>query len=214
MRSQNLVSMFVSVALAACASKPTTPATPPPTAATTLELGEMTIFDGANAMFKVHANGSTEMGMHKGSMAIEPGKTASTDSLPIVWEPGPTLHADGTIDGKTGPVAKINFESGGTIVELKTNKTLPITVADDKLTITNNGTSVSAQLAADGNLTVLNPPEGSKKMEIRVEGADTPGKRRTMLALLGLLFAPGEVKVESMTKSGGEETTVPPINSN
>ena len=213
MRTHDLVSILASVALAACASKPTTPATPPP-AATTLELGEMTIFDGANAMFKIHANGSTEMGTHKGSMAIEPGKTASSDSLPIVWEPGPTLHADGTIDGKTGPVAKVNFDAGGTIVELKTNKTLPITVADDKLTITNNGTSVSAQLAADGNLTVLNPPEGSKKMQIRIEGADTPGKRRTMLALIGLLFAPGEVKVESTTTEVHDTTTVPPMNSN
>ena len=164
------------------------------------------MFDGPNAMFKIHANGSTEMGAHKGSMTIEPGKTASSDSLPVVWEPGPTLHTDGTIDGKTGPVAKVNFDAGGTIVELKTNTKLPITVVDDKVTITNNGTSVSAQLGADGTLTFLNAPEGSKEMHIRIEGADTPGKRRTMLALLGLLFAPGKV---ATVEQGSSVQTVP-----
>src|SRR5450432_3388775 len=149
---------FISVVVA-CGGKPSHETTTPPPATTSqLELGEITVFDGANAMFKIHANGTTEMGTHKGSMEIKPGQTASTDSLPISWEPGPTLHADGTIDAQGAPVAKLNAD--GSIMELKTNTALPVKVADDKVTITDSkGTSVSAQLGSDGKLTIINAPD-------------------------------------------------------
>lgn len=188
---------FISVVVA-CGGKPSpeSTTTPPATTAAQLELGEITVFDGPNAMFKIHANGTTEMGAHKGGMEIKPGQTASTDSLPIVWEAGPTLHADGTIDAKGAPVAKLNAD--GSIMELKTNTALPVKVADDKVTIIDSkGTSVSAQLGGDGKLTFINAPDPGHVPQIRVEGADTLGKRRTVLAILGVMFAPGEVTIES-----------------
>src|SRR5215831_15869057 len=58
----------------------------PPTSKPTIALGEMTVrFDG-NPIAKLHADGRTEsVGNSK------PGKDAT-------FSPGPTLHADGTID--------------------------------------------------------------------------------------------------------------------
>lgn len=193
---------LVSVVMA-CGGKPSTETTTPPAPpASQLELGEITVFDGANAMLKIHANGTTEMASHKGTMEIKPGQPASSDSLPIVWDAGPTLHADGTIDAKGAAVARVNGD--GSIMELKTNTALPVKVADDKVTITDSkGTSVSAQLGSDGKLTFINAPDREHLPQIRVEGADTQGKRRTVLAILGVIFAPGEVKVSSEASSAG-----------
>jgi uncharacterized Zn-binding protein involved in type VI secretion len=184
MRSQTLLSMLFVVA---CSSTPAVPTTPAAPTASVIELGELSVFEGASAMIKIHANGTTEIGGHSGRMQITPGETASTDSLPITFKPGPTLHGDGSIDKAGKPVARLGAD--GTIVSLADNKVLPITVTSDKITITGNGSAASIDMTADGTLIV----PGADK-QLRVQGADTAGKRRAALMLVGLLLMPGELE--------------------
>ena len=174
--------LFV-MALAACgggkSSAPTT--TPPPTtapAATTLELGEVTVYDGSDAMVKIHANGNTEMGGQSN------GK--------VVYKAGPVLATDGTATYEGKAVAKLNAD--GTVMDLTTNKIVPITVTADKLTISGGGQSASIALNADGTMTI---PNGGSKAAPRVEGADTAGKRRAVLLMVGLLMGGTEDKPEA-----------------
>ena len=200
-------SMFA-LAVAACANKPPTPAAPPP-APFTLELGEITMFEGKDAMLKVHADGTTELGGRSGRLQITPGQTASTDSLPITWKPGPTLHADGSITAAGAAVAKVNAD--GSIVELKSNTTLPFTITADKVTFSSEGTSISVEMSADGKLARVGAPAEPANKQIRVEGADTAGKRRTILVMVGVMLAPGEAHTVQGGSSSVEAVPVPPI---
>ncbi len=202
MHSKPLLSILASMALAACAGKSSPSSTPiPPTAApaTALELGEITLFEGANAMLKIHANGTTELGGRSGRIDLKPGVTASSDSLPITWKAGPTLRADGTLEAEGAAVAKLNAD--GTIVELKTNKTLPLTVTADKVTFTVDANTVAVELAADGKLSRVGAPAEPADKQIRVEGADTAGKRRSALVMLAVMLAPGKVSTQSSSAS-------------
>jgi len=189
-------------AFAACGgSSPATsgPATAHPlgAAGSLLELGEITISDGPQAIFKLHADGSTEMAFHKGSMTITPGETASSDSLPVVWEPGPTLHADGTIDGKGKP-AVARLTPDGTIVATQTHESLPMTVIGSRLAITApTGQRMVLDLASDGSVAFPDMPR-PEKLHLHVEGAATPGKIKTALVVLGLVMAPSK-RVETST---------------
>jgi hypothetical protein len=194
----------LSIALAACGGKgdgaTTTPTTTVPTAAAPFELGEITVFEGAQAMLKIHADGSTELGGHSGRMELKPGQPASSDSLPVVFKPGPTLKTDGTIEWKGKAVARVNAD--GTVTNLETNQAAPVTVTADKVTF-DEGTIV---LSADGKMTFAGPnaKQPTDDKQPRVEGADSPGKRRTVLALVGMMFG-GEHQV----KAEGESTSAP-----
>jgi len=201
------IGLSILVAVAACANKPPTPATPPPPPFT-LELGELTLFEGPDAMLKVHADGTTELGGRSGRLQITPGQTASSDSLPITWKPGPTLHADGSITAAGAAVAKVNAD--GSIVELKSNTTLPFTITADKVTFLSEGNSISVEMSADGKLSRIGAPAEPANKQIRVEGADTAGKRRTMLVMVGVMLAPGKVRTVE-TGSSVETVPVPPI---
>lgn len=180
--------IFLTFVLAACGSKPAT-STTPTQPASTFELGELTVFDGDQAMLKIHADGSTELGGHSGKLEVKPGQTASTDSLPVVWKAGPVFKTDGTIEYKGKAVAKVNAD--GTVMNLETNKAEPITITSDKATFEKG----AIELSADGKMSFVGgngtPPEKTP----HVTGADTPGKRRTVLALVGLMLG-GERKVE------------------
>ena len=203
MKLVTLTSALV-LALTACGgkSKPDststgTSTTAPATAG--VELGEMTLFDGDEAALKIHADGSTEMGYRSGGTSeLKPGETWSSDSLPLQLKAGPTIQADGTIAVKNEPKVRINAD--GTITDLRDNSAFPIAVTADKMTLTHEGKQMGFDLATDGTLTMFggqNPP----KKPLRVAGADTPGKRRTMLAFLALNFLPGG-KVESSSAAG------------
>jgi hypothetical protein len=172
--------LLFALALAACGSKgagPTTAPLPPTTApaTTTLELGEVTVYDGSDAMVKIHANGNTEMG----------GQSNGA----VTYKAGPVLAADGTATYEGKPVAKLNAD--GTVMDLTTNKIVPITVTADKLTISGGGQTASIVLNADGTMTV---PNGGSKAAPRVEGADTAGKRRAVLLMVGLLMGGSDDK--------------------
>ena len=181
--------ILLTFALAACGGKSATPTTPT-APASTFELGELTVFEGDQAMVKIHADGSSELGGHSGKMELKPGQTASSDSLPVTWKPGPLFKADGTIEYKGKAVAKVNAD--GTVMNLESNKVEPITITADKVTL-DKGAIV---LAADGTISFEGPNATKPDKTPHVTGADTPGKRRTVLALVGLLLG-GETKSES-----------------
>ncbi|MEO8845891.1 MAG: hypothetical protein ABI591_28290 [Kofleriaceae bacterium] len=176
--------LLFAVALAACGGKsapPTTPLPPAtaPAATTTLELGEVTVYDGSDAMVKIHANGNTEMG----------GQSNGA----VTYKAGPVLAVDGTATYEGKPVAKLNAD--GTVMDLTTNKIVPITVTADKLTINGGGgQTASIVLNADGSMTI---PNGGSKAAPRVEGADTAGKRRAVLLMVGLLMGGSDHAADS-----------------
>lgn len=202
MKLVTLTSALV-LALTACGgkSKPDTSTGTSTTApaAAAVELGEMTLFDGDEAALKIHADGTTEMGYRSGSTSeLKPGETWSSDSLPMQLKAGPTIQADGTIAVKNEPKVRINAD--GTITDLRDNSVLPLAITADKMTLTHEGKQVGFDLAADGKLTTFgsdNPP----KKPLRIEGADTPGKRRTILSFIALNFLPGK-KVEGSSSAG------------
>jgi hypothetical protein len=176
----------VLLALAACGGNTTAPAaantttTPTKTAtASIFELGEITVFEGSEAVIKIHADGTTEI--------------ASSSSS---YKPGPTLKPDGSlaIDGEVG--ARVNPD--GTLISLKdASQATGVRVADDAFTIDpgNGAPLLKGSLAPDGKITL---PAGTLVVpghELHVTGADTAGKRRatvTTLAFMMLSFPRGD----------------------
>jgi hypothetical protein len=154
-----------------------------------LELGEITMFEGDDARMKIHADGTTEIGYRSGSSGkIEPGKPFSSDSLPVVFKPGPSITADGafTRDGK----ALAKLDPGGTFTVVATKEPIRgVTVTADKIVITAPQGSVSFEYKPDGTLQQIGGNKLNDK-HLRIEGADTPGKRRAMLAFLSIMLAP------------------------
>jgi hypothetical protein len=194
--------------IAACGGKSTSDSTTTGSGATAttaaaVELGEMTLWDGDDPALKIHADGTTEMGYRSGRTAeLKPGETWSSDSLPMQLKPGPKIEADGTIAIEGEPKVRINAD--GTITNLVTNAAFPIAVTADKLTVTYEGRELGLALAADGKLTVFGNPMATPAKPLRIEGADTPGKRRTMLSFIALNFLPGKKEEGSSAGSASE----------
>lgn len=194
--------MLFTFSLAACGGAKPAVSPPTPVAASAFELGEITVFDGSQAMMKIHANGTTEFGVHKGTLKIQPGQTASTDSLPVVWEAGPTLRADGSIVVKGE--ARVQVLGDGTVQDLVHGTKLPIVITAERGSIQRGDRTLAIELAADGKITFVG---GDSKVDFvpHVEGASSPGKRRVVLALMTLSFTGG--KVESTTEGPTREAT-------
>jgi hypothetical protein len=184
-----LMTLGLCFALAACGGKTaSTTATVTKPADAAVEFGEMTLWDGEEAAMKVHADGTTEVGFRSGRLELQGGH-ASSDQLPLRLKPGPTITADGTIAIKNEPKLRINAD--GTITDLRDNTPFPIAVTPDKVTITNGDRQFGFELAATGEVTVFGGMNPTTK-PLRIEGADTPGKRRTMLAFISLSFLPAQ----------------------
>ena len=198
-----LFAAALALALAACGgqgtSHPTTPAATAP--APRFELAEMTVFDGPHPMVKLHADGSTELGVRSTLEEGEPGKPPIVSPPSTAWKPGPKLNPDGTIAFGGKLIARLDPD--GTIFNLVSNKPEPLKVSDDRVELTSAGHVTTIELAADGKMTILNPPGRLHDQPPHVEGADTPGKRRTVLALIGLLVgedaAPSHVESPTVT---------------
>jgi hypothetical protein len=208
-----VTSLALVLGIAACGGKSTdtagttTTPTAPATAGAAVELGEMTLFDGDEAALKIHADGTTEMGYRSGGTAeLKPGETWSSDSLPMQMKAGPKIEADGTIAVNGEPRVRINAD--GTITNLADNTALPIAITADKMTVTDGGNQMGFDLAADGKLTIFGGRGEPPKKPLRIEGADSPGKRRTMLAFLALNFLPGK-KVEGSSAGSGSAPVTP-----
>ena len=188
-------SLTFALALAACGGSSKQPETAAPPAAPTttagLELGEITLFTGADPMFKLHATGATEMAYRSGTLAVKPGETASSNSLPVQWKSGQTFKADGTIEENGAVKAKINAD--GSITGVGTPDKVEMTVTADKATIPGDKGTLEIALAADGKITISGVPTNiPPDQQPRVAGADTPGKRRTALIIIALVL--GETK--------------------
>jgi hypothetical protein len=178
------------LSLAACGgsgsqAQETTPAAPAaPAAAPTpaaeaagpahLKFAEMTISEGTNAIFKIHADGKTEV--------AGPGGT---------WSEGPAVTADGTISFKQQKVAKV--EADGTIKNLRNGQVLPVKIGTDTLTATMPGGEMVLQIKEDGSIPIAGaPPEKN----LKVDGAADAENRRTALALIGAIFLSGKASSE------------------
>jgi hypothetical protein len=198
----------LSIALAACGGKDGGSTTTTPTTAKAdmqFELGEMTVLEGTQAMIKIHADGSTEIGSRSGTMELKPGQPASSDSLPVSFKPGPMIKTDGTFEWQGKAVARVN--SDGTVTNLENNQPAQVTLTADQVTMPEG----TIALAADGKLTVAGPhattPSADKQMH--AEGADTAGKRRTVLALVALMLH-GEQKVTVDTTNASVPAALAP----
>jgi hypothetical protein len=152
-------------------AKPAEPEKPPdPPGPPHLEFAEMTLFQGKTAVLKIHADGKTEM----------------YDAKAKALAPGPTVKADGTFNFKEQDVARANPD--GTIKQLPSGETLPVTVSEAKVVNTASGSEVGLALAADGTITPIGQPAPPPAQAMRLEGATTPAHRKTALAVVGALF--------------------------
>lgn len=151
-------------------AKPEADKPPEPPAPPHLEFAEMTLFQGKTAVLKIHADGKTEM----------------YDPKAKALAPGPTVKTDGTFNFKEQDVARANPD--GTIKQLPSGDTLPVTVTEQKVVNTSTGTEVGLQLAADGTITPIGQPAPPPAQAMRLEGATTPAHRKTALAVVGALF--------------------------
>jgi hypothetical protein len=207
--TRTLGACFLSLVLAACggasAGYNTTPSntTVAPAAGATFELGEMTVFDGPDAMLKVHADGSTELGGRE-SQATQ-GQPPTSQ---VVWKPGPMLKPDGTIEWQGKAVAKLADD--GTLQDLTSSTPSGIHVTTDELAITDHGQTTTLALSPDGKITITNAPGKLHDQPPHVEGADTPGKRRTVLTLLALLLG-GHEEVSKPIETSGPQAPAPTV---
>jgi hypothetical protein len=147
----------------------TTPATPPAapaaaTAALALDLGEVTVYDGDEALLRLHTDGTTELG-------------AKEDGV-FEWVAGPTFRADGAllVDGET----RAQLTADGIAITGSDQK-LPLAVSADKVMVEN----VSFSLAADGALRVVGLDTGDTRLRFEAESV---AKRHTGLVVWTALF--------------------------
>jgi len=156
------------LALAACAAPK--PAAPPPTpapapvakAATGVELGELKFFTGDDLGMQLHANGHLEV-------RVQDASWQDVGSL----TPDGTIHApDGSPHGRITPDGAFVAPSG---------KVAPFKLDGDVLVQGDKRLSIDAKGEVQGGNTMLAP--------MRVDGATTPGLKRTALVVLALLMS-------------------------
>ncbi|HSN25902.1 MAG TPA: hypothetical protein VLT45_06435 [Kofleriaceae bacterium] len=171
--------LFVA-ALAACGgghkpapAEPTATPAAAPAPTGPWELGELKFYQGDELGMQLHANGHLEVKLVHG----EPGKPPEER-----WQDVGAVSPDGTvtaIDGKKHaeikPDGSVVTQDGGTAPFHLEGETL--VVADKKITIDDKG------ILQGGN-------DMGKPM--RIEGATTPGLKRTALVVLALIMSAGE----------------------
>jgi hypothetical protein len=179
-RMHKLLSLVAVIALAACGggNKPAaTTATPAPEAtapkAGGLELAELKFYEGDDLGMQLHADGHLQVKMSH-STDGKPAEEKWMD-VGVIGADGSvsdtegkkhgTIEADGSFKGPDGQTAPFHIE-GETLV-----------VGDKKITIDDKG------ILQGGN-------DMGKPM--RIEGATTPGLKRTALVLLAILMASPE----------------------
>ena len=175
-----LMALAMVAALAACggsksAPPPADPATAKPATGGTIELAELVFMDGNDAGLKLHADGRLEIQVKHS----EGGKPAVAE-----WKDVATIGADGSVthDGKVG-----HINADGTFT-MPDGTTAPykfdgdaLVVADKKLTLDEQGNLVG----------------GNEGFKMHVEGAKTPGLRRTALVIFAMLSMSGKPHEEA-----------------
>jgi hypothetical protein len=134
-----------------------------------LELAEMTVFQGKTPVYKLHADGTTEVPKAGGG-----------------FDAGPVIKADGTFVVKDQPVLRVGAD--GSFALLPSGEKVPRTVTPDNVTADQGGKQIGFALAEDGALALIGQPAPRPGQELRVEGAATPGQRKAVLAFLGALM--------------------------
>jgi hypothetical protein len=181
------LSLCMAVALAACGGHKPTTATDT-TAKTTdkttavVELAELQFFSGDELGMKLHLNGHLEVK----NMHSEAGKTTEA------WQDVGSIGADGTLthDGKTHGM----FKADGTFATAD-GKTLPFKLDADTLVAGDKKITLDDKGVLQGGNPMPKP--------MRVEGATTPGLRRTALLVLALMMTAEEHGEAHEEKSGG-----------
>lgn len=158
--------LLLLVVLVGCGS--TTPAATqtapePPRKAATIELAELKFYAGADLGMQLHANGHLEVKAQAAWVDVGSVAADGTISAPDGTQRG-HITADGSVVGPSGKAAPFHLE-GETLV-----------VADRTFTIDDKG------LLQGGDL--LQGP-------MRVEGATTPGLKRTALVVLATIMTSG-----------------------
>jgi hypothetical protein len=170
------------------ASEPAPPAVPEPPPFE-LAIGDATVFEGTGkaekAVFKLHADGTTE------SSGTKTKKKKTT----TVWNPGPTVKADGSIEAKGAAVAKISADS---ITDLATGQALPLKLDGNTVSATGPEGEVKLVLGDDSKIAVVGGPMDGKSW--RVEAAD-PKVAHTVLVLVGLNMLSGSTSSGTATSS-------------
>jgi hypothetical protein len=155
--------LLLLIAIAACGSA--APATKQSTPAKTsvVELAELKFYAGGDLDMLLHANGHLEVKAQAGWVGVGSVAPDGTLSAPDGTQRG-HITAAGSVIGPTGATAPYHLE-GETLV-----------VADRRFTIDDKG------LLQGGDM--LQGP-------LRVEGATTPGLKRTALVVLATIMASG-----------------------
>lgn len=189
-----LSSLIVAILIAACGGGNKQPATATtPTTATTaaatpaagaIELGELKFYAGDELGMQLTAAGHLQVAMSH----AEPGKPAETS-----WQDVGSIAADGTLSSADGkkhgqikPDGSFVTDDGHTGPFHLEGETL--VVGDNKITIDDKGLLQGGQ------------PMGKP---MRIEGATTPGLKRTALVLLALLMASGPDEGHEAPPQGG-----------
>ncbi|HLL23661.1 MAG TPA: hypothetical protein VK427_16095 [Kofleriaceae bacterium] len=171
MKHSAIVFALGAALLGACGSKKPEPAAPPAGSAApapaitgvTLELAELKIIDVAkNQAVLVHADGEIEYQGMKGVRVTKDGRIMKSDT----GEVGFTLLPDGAIQGPDGKVIDVTLTPDGVIK-----------IGDKAVSIGDNGAIVGGQPGAP---------------EMKIEGATTPGLKRTAMFVLIALTTPEE----------------------
>jgi hypothetical protein len=188
-----LLSMVAVIGLAACGggNKPAATSTTTPAPETTtaqaggIELGELKFYEGDDLGMQLHANGHLEVKVSHS----EEGKPAEEKwmDVGVIGADGSvsdsegnkhgTIDADGSFKSPDGQTAPFHLE-GETLV-----------VGDKKITIDDKG--------------ILQGGNDSAGKPMRIEGATTPGRKRTALVLLALLMASPEPQVAPAQAGSG-----------
>jgi hypothetical protein len=169
-------SIAVFCLLAACGGGTREEPRTPVKAAPAVELAEIIVFQRDQPMMRLHADGTSEITSQLRDVADPPVG---------MWDPGPVIHADGVVTWKAVDIARINAD--GTIVDLETQTNLPVVVSADGVRSSRGAGAKGFELAATGELSSI---DGGVATEtpLRIEGAATPGQRRTALSFLVLVF--------------------------
>jgi len=201
---KHVLALLATVACGGTPAAPTAPTTPTTGAAPTFELGDVTVYRGKHAWLELHRNGKTRIAT--GETAWVDGPTLATDgTVALGAAPEAVVHGDGTVEDVAmhSPMAmtvtseRVTFRDG-TVVELSADGRVAVTETHDDPPPPpeeeDDGSANDPQLARQHAIEqaraagILGKDALDGEGE-RVEGADTPGKRRAILALIGLARA-------------------------
>jgi hypothetical protein len=174
----------------AAATDPAATAEPPPAQPAGpphLKFAEMTVAEGPKPIFKIHADGKTEV--------------AGADGA---WSEGPSIETDGTITFKGQQVARI--EADGTIKNLRNGQIIPVKIGTDTLTAPGPGGEVNLQIQEDGTIAV---PGAPPEKHLKVEGATDADTRRTAIALIGAIFLSGNAQQQEQQQQQPAQPAAP-----